>query len=245
MWEQILPGLRIKIFFTIVLGIAYPLVMTGISQAIFPKQANGSLIRAGNKIIGSEIIGQNFTKPEYFHPRPSSAGNGYDGTASAGSQLGPTSAKLLRGTIKLNDKKHEVVDFDGLSLRIVHYCIDNGVPYESSVPLEQFKDTSGNMDDVKLIKAFNSEKAPFVFTPKKHIPSDAVTGSASGLDPQISPANAQIQAARVAKARNMAADQMNRLIAQFTEGPDLGLLGEPRVNVLKLNLALDRQFPRK
>lgn len=245
MWEQILPGLRIKIFFTIVLGIAYPLVMTGISQAIFPKQANGSLIRAGNKIIGSEIIGQNFTKPEYFHPRPSSAGNGYDGTASAGSQLGPTSAKLLRGTIKLNDKKHEVVDFDGLSLRIVHYCIDNGVPYESSVPLDQFKDTSGNMDDVKLIKAFNSEKAPFVFTPKKHIPSDAVTGSASGLDPQISPANAQIQAARVAKARNMAADQMNRLIAQFTEGPDLGLLGEPRVNVLKLNLALDEQFPRK
>jgi K+-transporting ATPase ATPase C chain len=245
MWEQILPGLRIKIFFTIVLGIAYPLVMTGISQAIFPKQANGSLIRAGNKIIGSEIIGQNFTKPEYFHPRPSSAGNGYDGTASAGSQLGPTSAKLLRGTIKLNDKKHEVVDFDGLSLRIVHYCIDNGVPYESSVPLDQFKDTSGNMDDVKLIKAFNSEKAPFVFTPKRHIPSDAVTGSASGLDPQISPANAQIQAARVAKARNMAADQMNRLIAQFTEGPDLGLLGEPRVNVLKLNLALDRQFPRK
>jgi K+-transporting ATPase ATPase C chain len=245
MWEQILPGLRIKIFFTIVLGIAYPLVMTGISQAIFPKQANGSLIRAGNKIIGSEIIGQNFTKPEYFHPRPSSAGNGYDGTASAGSQLGPTSAKLLRGTIKLNDKKHEVVDFDGLSLRIVHYCIDNGVPYESSVPLDQFKDTSGNMDDVKLIKAFNSEKAPFVFTPKRHIPSDAVTGSASGLDPQISPANAQIQAARVAKARNMAADQMNRLIAQFTEGPDLGLLGEPRVNVLKLNLALDEQFPRK
>jgi K+-transporting ATPase ATPase C chain len=245
MWEQILPGLRIKIFFTIVLGIAYPLVMTGISQAIFPKQANGSLIRAGNKIIGSEIIGQNFTKPEYFHPRPSSAGNGYDGTASAGSQLGPTSAKLLRGTIKLNNKKHEVVDFDGLSLRIVHYCIDNGVPYESSVPLDQFKDTSGNMDDVKLIKAFNSEKAPFVFTPKRHIPSDAVTGSASGLDPQISPANAQIQAARVAKARNMAADQMNRLIAQFTEGPDLGLLGEPRVNVLKLNLALDEQFPRK
>jgi K+-transporting ATPase ATPase C chain len=245
MWEQILPGLRIKIFFTIVLGIAYPLMMTGISQAIFPKQANGSLIRAGNKIIGSEIIGQNFTKPEYFHPRPSSAGSGYDGTASAGSNLGPTSAKLLHGTTKLDDKKNEVVDFDGLSLRIVHYCIDNGIAYDSSTPLDQFKDAGGNLDDVKLIKAFNNEKAPLVFTPKEVIPADAVTGSASGLDPEISPANAQVQAARVAKARNMSADQVNRLIAQFTDGPDLGLLGEPRVNVLKLNLALDQQFPRK
>jgi potassium-transporting ATPase KdpC subunit len=245
MWEQILPGLRIKIFFTIVLGIVYPLAMTGISQAIFPKQANGSLIRAGNKIIGSEIIGQNFTKPKYFHPRPSSAGSGYDGTASAGSNLGPTSAKLLHGTTKLDDKKNEVVDFDGLNLRIVHYCIDNGIPYESSVPLNQFNDASGNPDDVKLIKAFNNEKAPLVFTPKKPIPGDAVTGSASGLDPHISPANAQMQTVRVAKARNVSADQVNRLVAQFTEGPDLGLLGEPRVNVLKLNLALDQQFPRK
>jgi potassium-transporting ATPase KdpC subunit len=245
MWEQILPGLRIKIFFTIVLGIVYPLLMTGISQVIFPKQANGSLIRAGNKIIGSGIIGQNFTKPEYFHPRPSSAGSGYDGTASNGSQLGPTSAKLLHGTTKLDDKKNEVVDFDGLSLRVMHYCIDNGIPYESSVPLNQFNDASGNLDDVKLIKAFNNEKAPLVFTPKKPIPADAVTGSASGLDPHISPANAQIQTARVAKARNVPVDQVNGLVAQFTEGPDLGLLGEPRVNVLKLNLALDQQFPRK
>jgi K+-transporting ATPase ATPase C chain len=245
MWEQILPGLRIKIFFTVVLGIAYPLVMTGISQAIFPKQANGSLIRIGNKIVGSEIIGQNFTKPEYFHPRPSSAGSGYDGTASAGSNLGPTSAKLLHGTTKMDDKKNEVVDFDGISLRILHYCLDNGIPYESSVPLDQFKDASGNLDDVKLIKAFNNDRAPLVFTPKKSIPSDAVMGSASGLDPHISPANAQIQTERVAKARNISADQVNRLVAQFTEGPDLGLLGEPRVNVLELNLALDQQFPRK
>ena len=245
MWEQILPGLRIKIFFTIVLGIVYPLAMTGISQAIFPKQANGSLIKVGDKIIGSEIIGQTFTKPEYFHPRPSSAGSGYDGTASAGSQLGPTSAKLLRGTTKLDDEKNEVVDFDGLSLRILHYSIDNGIPYESSVPLDQFKDASGNLDDVKLIKAFNDQKMPLVFTPKMTIPSDAVTGSASGLDPQISPANAQLQTARVAKARNVSTDQVNHLVAHFTDGPDLGLLGEPRVNVLKLNLALDQQFPRK
>jgi K+-transporting ATPase ATPase C chain len=245
MWEQILPGLRIKIFFTILLGIVYPLAITGISQAIFPRQANGSLIRSGNRIIGSEVIGQNFTKPQYFHPRPSSAGSGYDATASAGSNLGPTSAKLLHGTTKLDNQKNEVVDFEGLSLRIVHYCLDNGIPYDSSVSLDQFKRPSGKLDDVKLIKAFNDERAPLVFTPKKLIPADAVTGSASGLDPHISPANAQMQAQRVAKARNISADKVNRLVAQFTEGPDLGLLGESRVNVLALNIALDQQFPRK
>src|SRR5262249_7973614 len=105
MWEQILPGLRIKLFMTLVLGIAYPLLMTGLSQAIFAHQANGSLVTANGKVIGSEIIGQGFTKPEYFHPRPSSAGAGYDPTASGGSNLGPTSAKLLYGTTKLDDKK--------------------------------------------------------------------------------------------------------------------------------------------
>ncbi len=245
MWEQILPGLRIKIFMTVVLGVAYPLLMTGVSQALFPKQANGSLLKAGDKVIGSELIGQGFSKPEYFHARPSSAGSGYDASASGGSNLGPTSAKLVHGTTKIDDKKNEVVDFDGINLRIVHYSLENDIPYQSSAPLERFKDASGNLDDVKLIKAFNDEKAPLIFTPEAPIPADAVTGSASGLDPHISPDYARAQAARVAKTRGIPVDRASQLVAQFTEGPDLGLLGEPRVNVLKLNLALDRQFPAR
>src|SRR6267143_2966832 len=174
MWRQILPGLRINIFATILFGVIYPLAITGVCQALFPHQANGSLIKAGDKVIGSEIIGQTFSKPEYFHPRPSSAGGGYDATASSGSNLGPTSAKLLRGTTKMDDKKNEVVDFDGINLRIVHYCVDNDIPYQSSVPLDRFKDANGGLDDVKLIKAFNDDKAPLVFTPKSLIPADAV-----------------------------------------------------------------------
>ncbi|HUI82188.1 MAG TPA: potassium-transporting ATPase subunit C [Bryobacteraceae bacterium] len=245
MWKEILPGLRINIFLTLVLGVVYPLAITGICQLVFPHQANGSLITSGNKVIGSEIIGQNFSKPEYFQPRPSAAGNGYDPTSSSGSNLGPTSAKLVRGTTKMDDKKNEVVDFDGISLRMVHYCLDNEIPYESSIPLDQFKDAKGNLDDVKLIKAFNDDKAALVFKAKAPIPADAVTGSASGLDPDISVANAQVQGARVAKARGITADQANEMIAQFTESPALGLLGEPRVNVLKLNLALDQKYAVK
>ena len=249
MWEQLLPGLRIKLLMTIVLGVGYPLLMTGISQVIFPKQANGSLITsrdsAGDKVIGSELIGQNFSKPEYFHPRPSSAGGGYDASASGGSNLGPTSAKLIRGATKMDDKKNEVVDFDGINLRIVHYCVENEIPYESSVSLDQFKDAKGDLDDVKLIKAFNDDKAPLIFSPKAPIPADAVTASASGLDPDISPDSAQLQVTRIAKARGASQDQIVQLVGQFTEGPDLGLLGEPRVNVLRLNLALDQRFAVK
>lgn len=241
MWEQILPGLRIKIFMTILLGVAYPLAVTGISQVAFPRQANGSLVTVGGKVIGSELIGQAFTRPEYFQSRPSSAGSGYDAAASSGSNLGPTSAKLLRGTIKLDEKKNEVVDFDGISLRLVHYCLDNDVPYESSLPLDQFKDAKGALDDVKLIKAFNDDKSPLKFAPKAPVPADAVTGSASGLDPHISPDFARAQVARIAKARGVDVNQVNQLVTRLVESPDLGLLGEPRVNVLKLNLALDQQ----
>jgi len=193
MWQQILPGIRIKIFMTIVLGVLYPLAITGISQTLFPHQANGSLITAGGKIVGSELIGQNFAKPEYFQPRPSAAGNdGYDPTASSGSNYGPTNQKLV----------------DRVKVSIDKFRKDN-------------PDYTGPL------------------------PADLVTASASGLDPHISPDSAAAQAARVAKARGVSTDQVGRLVAQLTEGPDLGLLGEPRVNVLKLNLALDANFPRR
>src|SRR5215475_3824343 len=238
MISEIGPGLRLTIAFTILTGIIYPVVITGVSQLIFPKQANGSLLMVDGKTVGSSLIGQNFSRPEYFHPRPSAAGSGYDATASSGSNLGPTSAKLLRGTTKMDDKKNEVVDFDGINLRTVHYCLDNDIPYESSVPLDQFKTDKGELDEVKLIKAFNDDKTPLVFSAKAPIPADAVTASSSGLDPHISPANAEAQAARVATARNTSADQVKQLIAQYTERADLAFLGEPRVNVLMLNVGL-------
>jgi K+-transporting ATPase KdpC subunit len=127
----------------------------------------------------------------------------------------------------------------------VHYAVENGIAYESSSPLDGFKDDHGDLDDVKLINAFNDEKAPLAFMPKTPIPADAVTTSSSGLDPHISPQNAAMQAERVAKERGVSVDQMRTLIAQHTEGRDLGFLGEPRVNVLEINLALDKAFPRK
>jgi potassium-transporting ATPase KdpC subunit len=243
MIKELGPGLRLTLAFTILTGLVYPAVMTGLSELIFPRQADGSLVRVNGTVVGSSLVGQSFSKPEYFHPRPSAAGNGYDGTASGGANLGPTSAKLLRGTTKRDDKGKEIVDFDGVSLRIVHYCVENNIPYESSQPLDGFRDSQGSLDDVKLIDAFNDATMPLVFTAKEPIPPDAVTGSSSGLDPHISPANAEIQAARVAKARNVAADQVRMLIPPFTERADWSFLGEPRVNVLLLNLALDQKFP--
>ena len=243
MIKEIGPGFRLTLAFTVLTGLLYPVVITGISQLVLPRQANGSLVSANGKIVGSSLIGQNFSKPEYFHPRPSSAGSGYDATASSGSNLGPTSAKLLHGTTKMDDKKNEVVDFDGINLRVVHYCLDNDIPYESSVPLDQFKDSKGDLDEVKLIKAFNDDKNPLVFTAKIPIPPDAVTASSSGLDPHVSPANAEVQAARVSKARNVSVDQVKQLISQYTEGADWGFLGEPHVNVLMLNIAVDERFP--
>jgi len=243
MFKELGPGLRLRIIFTVLTGLLYPAVMTGVSELIFPRQANGSLVTVGGKVVGSRLIGQSFAKPEYFHPRTSSAGSGYDATSAGGSNLGPTSAKLLRGTIKMDDKKNEIVDFDGINLRIVHYCVDNDIPSASCAPLDQFKASHGDLDVVKLIKAFNDDKAPLLFSAKAPIPPDAVTASASGLDPQISPANAEAQASRIAKARGVSADQVKQLIPQSTDRSDLGFLGEPRVNVLMLNIALDQKFP--
>src|SRR5690348_14698031 len=243
MLKELGPGLRLTILFTLLTGLLYPAVMTALSEAVFPRQSKGSLVTVNGRVVGSSLIGQSFSKTGYFHPRPSAAGNGYDATASGGTNLGPTSAKLLHGTTKMDDKGKEIVDFDGIDDRVVHYCLDNDLPYESSVPLDQFKDLHGDLDDVKLIKAFNDERAPLVFTPKAPIPQDAVTASASGLDPHISPANAETQATRIAKARGVSADQVKQLIPQFTERADWGFLGEPRVNVLLLNVALDQHFP--
>src|SRR5229473_4636676 len=226
MLSEIKTAILITLILTVITGLLYPFAIPGMAQLLFPHQANGSLINANGQVVGSELIGQPFARPEYFHLRPSAAGNGYDATASSGTNKGPTSAKLLRGTTKMDDKKNEVVDFDGLNLRIVHYCVDNEIPYESSMPLDQFKDAKGELDDVKLIKAFNDDKTPLVFSAKATVPPDAVTASASGLDPHISPANADVQAARVAKARNTTVEQVKQLITQYTEKADLVFLGE-------------------
>ena len=166
MLKELGPGFRLTLIFTILTGLLYPAVMTGVSEIIFPKQANGSLVSANGKVVGSSLIGQPFSKPEYFHPRPSAAGNGYDATQSGGTNLGPTSAKLLLGTTKMDDKNNEIVDFDGISDRVVHYCLDNDLPYESSVPLDQFKDSHGDLDDVKLIKAFNDSQGAVAVHPE-------------------------------------------------------------------------------
>jgi K+-transporting ATPase ATPase C chain len=243
MLKELGPGFRLTLVLTILTGLLYPAVMTGLSETIFPKQANGSLVTVNGKVVGSSLIGQSFAKPEYFHTRPSAAGNGYDATASGGSNLGPTSAKLLHGATMMDDKGKESVAYDGIEDRLVHYCIDNNIPYESSVPLDHFKDAQGNLDDVKLIDAFNDAKTPLVFTPKSAIPPDAVTSSGSGLDPHVSPANADMQAERVAKARGTTAESVKPLIAQYTNRADWGFIGEPRVNVLLLNVALDQKFP--
>ncbi len=192
MWSQLSPGIRINLFMTLLAGVAYPLFVTGICQVAFPHQANGSLVTSGGKVIGSELIGQNFARPEYFQPRPSAAGNdGYDATASGGSNLGPTSKKLK--------------------------------------------------DRVEAAVAKFRQENPDYRGP---IPSDLLTTSASGLDPDISPASARAQVARIAKFRGVNADRINELVSRHTVQPDLGLLGEPRVRVLSINMALDREFPR-
>jgi K+-transporting ATPase ATPase C chain len=190
MWLQIMPALRITLAMTVLTGLLYPALVTGIAQVVFRRQADGSLIVKNGRVIGSESIGQTFTRPEYFHSRFSTAGEGYDAAASGGSNLGPTSSKLL----------------DRVKQSVTAY------------------------------RAANPEAGA-------RVPADAVLASASGLDPHITPDNAGLQAARVAKARGVARERILELLRQMQETRDLGLLGEPRVNVLRLNLALDDRFP--
>lgn len=206
--KHLRPAIVLTLFFA-VLCLVFPGVIYGISMVAFPKQAGGSLVRdnAGN-LIGSELIGQNFAKPEYFHPRPSAAGDGYDAGNSGGTNLGPTSDKLINGIHKKTaDGKDDPANFDGVKDLAAAYRAENGL------------------------------------APGAPIPADAATRSASGLDPDISIENAQIQAARVAKARGVAAEEVAKLIEDHQQGRFLGVFGEPRVNVLMLNLALDEKLP--
>jgi len=173
---------------TVLLGLIYPLVVTGLAQMLFPHKANGQLVVKNGKVIGSKIIGQGFSGPGYFHSRPSAAGNGYDAANSGGSNLGPTNQKLLNRV----------------------------------------------KSDVASAQAAN---------PAVSVPIDMVTTSASGLDPHITPANAEFQLSRVAKARAISVEQVQAVVSKHTEGRQFGILGEPRINVLELNLDLDRQFP--
>jgi K+-transporting ATPase ATPase C chain len=190
MLSHLRPALVSMGLFTALLGVAYPLAVTGVAQAAFPSQAGGSLVRdAKGAVVGSALIGQAFAKPEYFHGRPSAAGNGYDASASSGSNMGP-----------LNDKLIEREKTDASALRAEN--------------------------------------------PGAVIPADAVTSSASGLDPDISPANARFQAPRIAKARGLAPAAVLAVVDAQVERPLLGFIGQPRVNVLALNRALDARFPK-
>lgn len=175
----------------IITGLIYPAIVTGLAQALFPSQANGSLVRVNGTVVGSALIGQPFTRDEYFHSRPSAAGAGYDGVSSAGSNKGPTDRKLADTLVGLR--------------------VDSAI---AALPV-----TTGG------------------------VPSDLVTASGSGLDPHISPANAQLQVARVAQARRADTTAVRRLVDAHVEGRQFGILGEARVNVLLLNIALDSLHP--
>ncbi len=189
MLHHVRPAIVSLVLFTALLGLGYPLAITGLAQGLFPQQAGGSLIRnAGGAVVGSALIGQNFAQAQYLHPRPSAAGAGYDAAASSGSNLGPL-----------------------------------------------------NVDLAARIAA--SAEGLRAETPGAAIPADAVTTSASGLDPDISPANGRLQSARIAAARGAPAGDVERFIAGQTKGRLIGFIGQPRINVLETNLALDQQFP--
>jgi K+-transporting ATPase ATPase C chain len=208
MRRQLFPALMMMVVFTVITGLAYPLVVTGIAQGLFNDKADGSLVEdADGEVVGSSLIGQSFTEPQYFHPRPSAAGDGYDASASSGSNLGPTNEKLLVG--EKDDPATKDVDesFDGIEQRADAYRDENGLDADAAVPV------------------------------------DAVTASGSGLDPNISVANARLQAPRVADERGLDLEAVLELVDDHTSGRALGFLGEKGVNVLELNLSLDEVSP--
>jgi K+-transporting ATPase ATPase C chain len=198
MLAQLRTGVLMIVVMTVLMGLAYPLAMTGIGQVVFPHKADGSLIKKDGQVIGSSLIGQSFvdpktgkTLPGYFRSRPSAAGSGYDAGASSGSNLGPTNKALI----------------DRVTADVAVIREENGLPADAQIPV------------------------------------DLVTVSGSGLDPDISPASAEIQLARVARERGLTEDQVRDLVKKYTSGRTLGILGEPRVNVVELNLALDDLKP--
>jgi K+-transporting ATPase ATPase C chain len=189
--KQLRPAILLTVVFILVTGFVYPGIVTTLAMVVFPNQASGSLVTRNGQVVGSRLIGQQFNKPWYFHPRPSAAGDGYDATASGGTNKGPTDRKLA----------------DTLIAGAIAQAESSGVA-------------------------------------KGSIPTDMATSSASGLDPHISPANALFQVARVAAARGVDSTQVRDLALHYVESRQFGFLGEPRVNVLALNLALDNAFPR-
>lgn len=189
--EQVRPAIVGLVLLTLITGFLFPAAVFGVGRALFPDQADGSLVRRGGVVVGSRLIGQGFGRPEYFQPRPSAAGNGYDASQSSGTNLSPTNPKLIAA----------------IGQAAQDYRKANGL------------------------------------APGAVVPIDAVTSSASGLDPNISPENAALQVPRVAKARGVSEDVVSRLVAEHTEGRQLGFMGAPRVDVLELNVALDQTAP--
>jgi len=190
--KQFRPAIMMTIVLCVITGAIYPGLITVVAQLLFPRQANGSLVVVNGRVVGSALIGQTFTKPEYFHSRPSAAGNGYDATASSGTNKGPTDRKLAD--------------------TLIAQAVDSAVKNDGAV--------------------------------KGRIPSDMVTSSASGLDPDISPANAWLQVSRVARARGADSARVRALVDAHVQGRQFGFFGEPRVNVLLLNIALDSAFKK-
>jgi K+-transporting ATPase ATPase C chain len=252
--RQVVTGLLMTVVLTVLLGFAYPLAVTGISQLTMSKRANGSLVTVKGKVVGSSLIGQNFTDKDgnalvqYFQPRPSNAGDGYDAMSSAGSNYGPSNPNLIGNVpnVNLDGKPNEyATPADPYCVPVQATDKDGNDVTDSSgnAVYEKNKDGTYVCDPNTVPERTMAYRTLNGLAAGVKVPADAVTSSASGLDPQISVANARLQAARVATARHLSVAQVTALIAQHTQGRPFGVLGEQTVNVLELNLALDRLAP--